>query len=123
MSKHFHVKKFENFTTPLEHFRNLPNLLITTPPPTQTTCYSNNCARAAAIHRAQPPRTHSAGVEAGVHASQFEYYYCESKKLIGINVFNLNKIIKTINNNDSLTLWRCKLPHFALEKSRARCAA
>lgn len=40
-----------------------------------------------------------------LEASKFEYYFCESKKLIGINILNLNKIIKTINNNDTLTLY------------------
>jgi proliferating cell nuclear antigen len=40
-----------------------------------------------------------------LEASKFEYYYCESKKLIGVNILNLNKIIKTINNNDTLTLY------------------
>lgn len=38
-------------------------------------------------------------------ASKFEYYYCESRKFIGVNILNLNKIIKTINNNDTLTLF------------------
>lgn len=41
-------------------------------------------------------------------ADKFEYYYCDSKKLVGINILNLNKIIKTINNNDSLTLYMRK---------------
>lgn len=40
-----------------------------------------------------------------LEASKFEYYFCESKKLIGINILNLNKIIKTINNNDTLTMY------------------
>lgn len=38
-------------------------------------------------------------------SNKFEYYHCENKKLIGINILNLNKIIKTINNNDTLTLY------------------
>jgi proliferating cell nuclear antigen len=38
-------------------------------------------------------------------ADKFEYFYCEGKKLIGVNILNLNKIIKTINNNDTLTLY------------------
>jgi proliferating cell nuclear antigen len=41
-------------------------------------------------------------------ADKFEYFYCEGKKLIGINILNLNKIIKTINNNDTLTLYMYK---------------
>ena len=38
-------------------------------------------------------------------ASKFEYFYCEGRKLIGLNILNLNKIIKTIHNNDTLTLY------------------
>ena len=41
-------------------------------------------------------------------ADKFESYFCESKKLIGVNILNLNKIIKTINNNDTLTLYMYK---------------
>jgi proliferating cell nuclear antigen len=41
-------------------------------------------------------------------ADKFEYFYCEGKKLIGINILNLNKIIKTINNNDTLTFYMYK---------------
>lgn len=41
-------------------------------------------------------------------AEKFESYFCESKKLIGVNILNLNKIIKTINNNDTLTLYMYK---------------
>lgn len=41
-------------------------------------------------------------------ADKFEYFHCEGKKLIGVNILNLNKIIKTINNNDTLTLYMYK---------------
>ena len=41
-------------------------------------------------------------------ADKFESFYCEGKKLIGVNILNLNKIIKTINNNDTLTLYMMK---------------
>ena len=40
-----------------------------------------------------------------LEADKFEYFYCEGRKLIGVNILNLNKIIKTINNNDTLTLY------------------
>ena len=40
-----------------------------------------------------------------LEASKFEYFHCDGEKLIGINMLNLNKIIKTINNNDTLTLF------------------
>jgi proliferating cell nuclear antigen len=43
-----------------------------------------------------------------LEASKFEYFYCESKKLVGVNILNLNKIIKTLNNNDTLTLYMYK---------------
>ena len=41
-----------------------------------------------------------------LNAFNFEYYYCEKDKLnLGINVVYLFKLIKTINNNDILTLF------------------
>ena len=41
-------------------------------------------------------------------ADKFEYFYCDGPKLIGVNILNLNKIIKTISNNDTLTLYMTK---------------
>lgn len=38
-------------------------------------------------------------------ASKFEHYFCEKKTVIGVNMLNLNKLIKTINGNDTLTLF------------------
>ncbi len=38
-------------------------------------------------------------------ASKFEYYYCENKINIGINMLNFYKLIRTINSNDTLTLF------------------
>lgn len=52
--------------------------------------------------------THVILIHLKLDAKKFEYFYCESKKLIGINILNLNKIIKTINNNDMLTLYMLK---------------
>jgi proliferating cell nuclear antigen len=38
-------------------------------------------------------------------AEKFEYYICNKPISIGINMLNLYKIIKTVNNNDVLTLF------------------
>jgi proliferating cell nuclear antigen len=38
-------------------------------------------------------------------ASKFEYFQCENKMIIGVNMLNLHKLIKTINSNDTLTLF------------------
>lgn len=38
-------------------------------------------------------------------ACKFEYYQCESKVVIGVNMLNLYKLIRTINSNDTLTLF------------------
>ena len=35
----------------------------------------------------------------------FEHFYCRSKMSIGINMLNFHKLIKTINSNDTLTLF------------------
>lgn len=38
-------------------------------------------------------------------ASKFEHFYCKSKLVIGVNMLNLYKLIRTINSNDTLTLF------------------
>lgn len=38
-------------------------------------------------------------------ASKFEHFYCENKMMIGVNMLNLHKLIKTINSNDTLTFF------------------
>ena len=38
-------------------------------------------------------------------ASKFEEFYCTSKITVGINMLNFHKLIKTINSNDTLTLF------------------
>ena len=38
-------------------------------------------------------------------ASKFEYYSCQSKLCIGVNMLNFYKLIRTINSNDTLTLF------------------
>lgn len=38
-------------------------------------------------------------------ACKFEYFKCDKKTIISINLINFQKLIKTINNNDALTLY------------------
>ncbi len=38
-------------------------------------------------------------------AANFEYYYCKNKTVVGVNMGNLFKIIKTLSINDTLTLF------------------
>lgn len=40
-----------------------------------------------------------------LEASKFEYYHCENKIVVGVNMLNLYKLIKTVNSNDTLTLY------------------
>ena len=35
----------------------------------------------------------------------FEHYHCESKKILGINMLNFFKLIKTMGNSDTLSLY------------------
>jgi proliferating cell nuclear antigen len=44
-------------------------------------------------------------VHVKLEADKFEEFYCEKKIVIGLQMMNLHKLIKTINNNDSLTLF------------------
>jgi len=43
-----------------------------------------------------------------LEADKFEKYHCEGKRVIGINTLNLFRLIKTMNNNDTLTLYVSK---------------
>ena len=38
-------------------------------------------------------------------AENFEYFHCEEKTRIGINMMNLFKLIKIMNNNETLSLF------------------
>lgn len=38
-------------------------------------------------------------------ANKFEYFHCETKTVVGVNMLNLYKLIKTVNSNDTLTLF------------------
>ena len=49
--------------------------------------------------------SHIVLVHLKLEASKFEHYYCKNKLSIGINMLNLHKLIKTINSNDTLTLF------------------
>lgn len=40
-----------------------------------------------------------------LEASKFEVYHCEGKISVGINIGNLQKLIKTISNNNTLSLF------------------
>ena len=40
-----------------------------------------------------------------LQSPNFEYYYCKEKIVIGLNLPNFFKIIKTITNNDTLSLY------------------
>ena len=43
-----------------------------------------------------------------LEAENFESYYCEHKVLVGINMLNLFKLVRTLTNNDALTLFITK---------------
>lgn len=49
--------------------------------------------------------SHVVLVHLKLDASKFEMYHCDGRIGIGINMLNLHKLIKTINNNDILTLY------------------
>lgn len=49
--------------------------------------------------------THTVLTYLRLHADRFEYFYCPAKYILGINMIYLFKLIKTLSNNDSLTLF------------------
>jgi proliferating cell nuclear antigen len=49
--------------------------------------------------------THCVLAHLKLDASKFEYYHCRSKIDIGINMLNFYKLIRSINNNDTLSLF------------------
>jgi proliferating cell nuclear antigen len=49
--------------------------------------------------------SHSCLVHLLLEASKFEYFYCKERVCIGINMMQLHKLIRTINNNDTLTMF------------------
>ena len=48
--------------------------------------------------------TQSILVHLHLDASQFQYYYCKKRTIIGISIINFFKLIKTLTNNDILRL-------------------
>jgi proliferating cell nuclear antigen len=40
-----------------------------------------------------------------LNAENFEYYHCPQKKVVGVNMLNLFKLIKTMNNSETLNLF------------------
>lgn len=49
--------------------------------------------------------SHIVLVHLKLDASKFEHYRCDNKMCIGVSMLNLHKLIKTINSNDTLTLF------------------
>jgi proliferating cell nuclear antigen len=49
--------------------------------------------------------SHIVLVHLKLEASKFEYYQCRSKIVLGVNMINFYKLIKTLNSNDTLTLF------------------
>jgi proliferating cell nuclear antigen len=49
--------------------------------------------------------SHTVLVHLKLNAENFEYYHCKDKRILGINMINLFKLIKTMGNNDALTLY------------------
>jgi proliferating cell nuclear antigen len=49
--------------------------------------------------------THTVLTYLRLNADRFEYFYCPAKYILGINMIYLFKLIKTLSNNDSLTLF------------------
>ena len=50
-------------------------------------------------------RTQTILVHLKLYANKFEYYYCKEKTVIGLNLGNFFRIIRTITNNDTLSLY------------------
>ena len=49
--------------------------------------------------------SHVVLVHLKLDAARFESYHCEGKMNVGVNMLNLHKLIKTINNNNTLSLF------------------
>lgn len=49
--------------------------------------------------------THTALIHMHLLSTNFEKFHCTHKQIIGVNMINLFKLIKTITNNDTLTLF------------------
>jgi len=49
--------------------------------------------------------SHTVLVHLKLNSENFESFYCKNKVILGINMINLFKLIKTMGNNDTLTLY------------------
>ena len=49
--------------------------------------------------------SHTVLVHLKLNSDNFEYFYCKNKVILGVNMINLFKLIKTMSNNDTLTLF------------------
>lgn len=49
--------------------------------------------------------SHTVLVHLKLTSDNFEYYHCPNKKILGINMINFFKLIKTMGNSDTLTLY------------------
>ena len=49
--------------------------------------------------------SHTVLVHLRLDGSQFEHYHCPEKTIVGINMLNLFKLVKTMSNNETLTLY------------------
>lgn len=49
--------------------------------------------------------SHTVLVHLRLDAAKFEFYKCDAPITIGVNMLNFHKLIKTINNHDTLTLF------------------
>ena len=49
--------------------------------------------------------SHTVLVHLRLEGSHFEQYYCPEKIVVGLNMLNLFKLVKTMNNNETLTLY------------------
>lgn len=49
--------------------------------------------------------THTVLVHLRLHADRFDEYKCAQKYILGINMINLFKLVKTMSNNDSLIMF------------------
>lgn len=49
--------------------------------------------------------SHTVLVHLKLEAKNFEHYYCKKKMIIGVNMGNFFKLIKSMSNNDTLTLF------------------
>ena len=52
--------------------------------------------------------THIVLIHLKLEADKFEKYYCEKKMYVGLNMLKLHMLIKTISNNDILSLYILK---------------